>query len=216
MLPSELGIDVAKYKSLGSGDLVGTEGYVSPEDGVEVHLFKGFIEYVLFYPPSNEENLRCQPSSMAKVGHAFIALEDSSDLSQIWLSVQPQTKVPLRIPSVPTLEGKSLYAIIESVLPSAYEIQFAFTPDCVKSVCHYGKISGRLIEHGDARPQGKKVVLAKGRVGYLVRGRCNSRCLDSTVTWDEGAYRYTVALKGGTLRALKEHANSALSMSKEL
>jgi hypothetical protein len=25
-------------------------------------LFKGFVEYVVFYPPSNEENLRCKPT----------------------------------------------------------------------------------------------------------------------------------------------------------
>ncbi len=61
MLPSELGIDVSKFKSLGQGDVVGTEGYDNRDEGVEIHLFKGFIQYVVFYPPSNKEKLRCKP-----------------------------------------------------------------------------------------------------------------------------------------------------------
>lgn len=63
MRPSELDIDISKYKKLGDSDVVGIERYESREEGVTVHLFNGFVQTAFFYPPSSDEPLRCKPST---------------------------------------------------------------------------------------------------------------------------------------------------------
>ena len=211
MLPSDFGLDLSKYEKRDDGEIVGVVHYENRLEGVTAILYRGFVQTLYLYPRASDEKLRCQPNSVPKAGRELIVLKEDSDLTQIWLRVQPQTRVPLRLPAIPSVEENPLFAIIESALPSAYKIQLAFTRDCIGSVCHYGRISGRVIKQGEGRPRGAKVVLATGRVGYFVRGSCTSRCLDSTVTWDEGAYRYTVGLKSGTLPALKQLAKSAIS-----
>lgn len=61
MRPSELDIDISKYKKLGDSDIDGMERFESREEGVTVHLFNGFVQEVFFYPPSSDEKLRCKP-----------------------------------------------------------------------------------------------------------------------------------------------------------
>lgn len=214
MLPSELGIDVTKYKDLGQGDVVGTQGFKSDEDGVEIHLFKGLVEYSLFYPPSNEEQLRCQTRSDWKAMREFVVVDGPSSLAQIWLRVQPKTKVPLRLPSYLATQNEThpLYAIIESASPSAYEIQIAFTRDCYRgNACHYGVLSGRRTRKKEGQPQGRRISFANGLTGYFVESRCGASCSDSTLTWDENGHRYKVGLKAEKLDTLKKVAESTVA-----
>jgi hypothetical protein len=176
-------------------------------------LFNGFVDYGLFYPSSSEEKLRCQPKSDRKVSREFVALDGPSDLAQIWLRVQPRTKVPLKLPTYVAThsEAHPLYAIIESASPSAYRIQLAFTHDCAGgNACHYGVVTGRTLRPRERRPKGKPVPLTDGLIGYFVDATCGAVCSDSTLTWNEGAFHYTVGLKAEKFDALKKVAESAI------
>ena len=67
------------------------------------------------------------------------------------------------------LAKHSLYAIIDSASPSAYELQLAFTQDCSGgNVCHYGMVSGFRIKAREANPKGKPVLLLNGITGYFL------------------------------------------------
>jgi len=108
-------------------------------------------------------------------------------------------------------ETNALFAIIELTSPSAYEIQLAFTQDCSGgNACHYGIVSGRNLRLGDRQPKGKPVPLTNGLVGYFVDATCGAVCSDSTLTWNEDGYRYTVGLKAESLESLKKVAVSAI------
>jgi hypothetical protein len=62
MCPSEFGINISNYKKLPDRDVVGMEGYDNDKEGVTVNLFNGYVQNIIFYPPTAEENLRCKPS----------------------------------------------------------------------------------------------------------------------------------------------------------
>jgi hypothetical protein len=59
------------------------------------------------------------------------------------------------------------------------------------------------------RPRGEAVELVGGIRGYLTDGSENLR--DSIVTWDEGQYRYVIAIYAAEPAAIIKVANSALS-----
>ena len=50
----------------------------------------------------------------------------------------------------------------------------------------------------------------QGASGYAW-GSCDAVCSDSTLTWDEDRFRYTVGLKAENLHTLKKVAESAIS-----
>jgi len=141
-----------------------------------------------------------------------ISLDRSSVFGPIMSSLQTKTKVPLRLPTYLATENEShpIYAIIESVSTKAYEIQLAFTQDCSGgNACHFGIVSGRAIGVRGKRPKGETVSLSNGLTGYFVDATCGAVCSDSTLTWDEGAFRYTVGLKAEQIHTLKKVAESA-------
>lgn len=62
MCPSELGVNISSYKKLPDRDVVGMEGYDNDKEGITVNLFNGFVQDIIFYPPTAEESLRCKRS----------------------------------------------------------------------------------------------------------------------------------------------------------
>lgn len=137
----------------------------------------------------------------------------SSIFAPIVASLRSKTKVPLRLPTYLATESETnrLYGIIELVSSSAYEIQVAFTQDCSGgNVCHYGTVSGRSTKPGEAGPKGRPVSLANGHTGYFIDATCGATCSDSTFTWDDHGYRYTIGLKAEKLETLKKVAASAI------
>ena len=140
-------------------------------------------------------------------------LNNASVFETVLPSLKAKTKVPLRLPVYLATENESnqLYAIIESASPSEYEIQLAFTQNCSGgNVCHYGMVSGRAVGPKGSRPKGKEVSLTNGLSGYFIDATCGAVCSDSTLTWDEGGFRYTVGLKAEKVETLKKAAESAM------
>lgn len=141
------------------------------------------------------------------------SFDAASVFAPILPSLRGKTKVPLKFPRYLAMENETnaLFAIIELTSPSAYEIQLAFTQDCSGgNACHYGIVSGRNLRLGDRQPKGKPVPLTNGLVGYFVDATCGAVCSDSTLTWNEDGYRYTVGLKAESLESLKKVAVSAI------
>lgn len=60
LLPSELGIDMSKFKKLEEQDVVSIEGYENLEEGIKVTLFKGFVSEAHYFPPAKDDRLRCK------------------------------------------------------------------------------------------------------------------------------------------------------------
>src|SRR6185436_2515259 len=125
--------------------------------------------------------------------------DDRTVLEAVRPALEKGTKVPLRLPTYFSTEGEDqLYAQVESATAKAYSVLIDFDPECHGSTaCHFGEISGKAIANGARPPRGKPVKLAKKTTGYFVDGPCGASCSDSTLTWDEGGYRYTVAEKAG-------------------
>jgi hypothetical protein len=127
--------------------------------------------------------------------------------------LRQRTHVPLRLPTYLAAEGegRQLYAIVEQVTFSRYEIQLAFTKDCTGgNACRYGMISGHVAK-GARRVKGKVVRLDRGIVGRFVDAVCGAVCSDSTLTWDQDGYRYTVGIKAADMGTLMKVANSAIN-----
>lgn len=61
MRPSELGLDLSKFKKREGGDVVGLEHYDSQEEGVTVDLYRGFVHNLFLYPRKIEAAVRCKP-----------------------------------------------------------------------------------------------------------------------------------------------------------
>lgn len=60
MRPTELGLDLSKYKKREDGEIVGVEHYSSEEEGVTVDLYRGFVQTFFLYPRKSDETLRCK------------------------------------------------------------------------------------------------------------------------------------------------------------
>jgi hypothetical protein len=123
-------------------------------------------------------------------------------------SLQAGTNVPLRLPSVVGGEyDATLYADVSWIGSTRYVVRIG--QHCERSYCPYGAVSGMKITEQASRPRGKVVELAGGVKGYLTDG---SKALNnSTITWDEGQYRYSIAIYAAEPEALIKVVNSALS-----
>lgn len=124
----------------------------------------------------------------------------------VFTALQAKTQVPLRLPSV--LAGEydvALYSKVHAVGPTHYLVRIG--QNCERSYCPYGAVSGRKISTRTNRPRGGVVELAGGVRGYFIDG--SKRLTDSTITWDEGEYRYTISIYAAEPTALINIANSA-------
>ncbi len=130
----------------------------------------------------------------------------------ILTDLQQKTQLPIRLPTyVPeTDESIPVYARLETVTPSRYQIMLAFTEDCTGgTACRLGAISGEIISPQHTPLTGEKVAVAEGLIGYLTPSICRANCSDAILTWEQEGVRYTVALKAGKIEQLTRMANSA-------
>jgi hypothetical protein len=123
-------------------------------------------------------------------------------------SLRAGTQIPLRLPLVVGgAYDEALYAEVGWVSRTRYMVRIG--QNCERSYCPYGTVSGAKISKRTPRPRGQAVELIGGVRGYLTDGSENLR--DSIVTWDEGQYRYAVAIYAAEPAAIIKVANSALS-----
>jgi hypothetical protein len=123
-------------------------------------------------------------------------------------SLRAGTSVPLRLPLVVgDASDAALYAEVVGVSRTRYMVRLG--QYCERSYCPYGRVSGMKISGRTLRPRGRFVELTSGVAAYL---RDGSKTLkDSTITWEQGQYRYEIALYAAKPAVLIEAANSALS-----
>lgn len=129
-------------------------------------------------------------------------------------ALKDQTKVPILLPTyVPEAEQPDrVYAILEEADAGKYQILLAFTEDCRGgTACRLGGVSGEVATPRAAVVSGKAVTLSNGIVGDFVDAKCGANCSDSTLTWDQDGYRYTMAIKAGKEATLVKMANSAIA-----
>jgi len=131
-------------------------------------------------------------------------------------AIHAKWHLPVRVPAqLPDLGAgpDRVYAVLGAAGKSHYEIILGFTPDCAGgTACRLGAVSG------DAPPKksaGKPVRLDRGIVGRFVDAVCGANCSDSTLTWKQGPASYTVGIKAGRLKELREMANSAIANQPE-
>lgn len=127
--------------------------------------------------------------------------------------LRSNTHVPLRLPTYLATEHEEypLHAVVEEANPARFVLLLAFSPNCNgANVCRYGIVSGRAVGAKAKRPTGREVRLARGIAGYFVDATCEAYCSDSTLTWDQGGYRYTVGIKAAKAEKLMKVANSAI------
>jgi hypothetical protein len=123
-------------------------------------------------------------------------------------SLRAGTLVPLRLPLlVGGTYDEALYAEVGRVSRTRYTVRIG--QNCERSYCPYGTVSGAKIPRRTPRPRGKAVELVGGVTGYVTDGSENLK--DSIVTWDEGQYRYAIAIYAAEPAAIIKVANSALS-----
>jgi hypothetical protein len=140
--------------------------------------------------------------------------ETNSIFDPILSELQQKTRVPLRLPTYLATEEEEnpLYAIVETATTDHYELQLAFTKTCTGgNVCHYGIVSGQAAKPSERREKGRSLPLVQGITGYFVDAKCGANCPDSTLTWEQDGYRYSVGIKAADMETLTKVANSAIS-----
>ena len=151
------------------------------------------------------------------LAQAQILAQSSTDgaiFERVLPMLRQKTRVPLRLPTYLATETETypLHAIVEAASPARYELQLAFTPDCTGgNACRYGIVSGRAVRRSSKSLRGKPVKLAQGVTGYFVDAKCGANCSDSTLSWQQGGYRYTVGIKAADVEMLRKVANSAIA-----
>jgi len=163
-----------------------------------------FLLFVLFAPTLSYGTQ--QPSAQG-------SFDDKTVFQSVLPSLSKKTRVPLRLPTYLATETETnrLYAIVESATPARYGVQLAFDPECNGgNACRYGFVAGQVVASSARRLKGKAVKLAKGITGYFIDAKCGANCTDSTLSWKQDGYRYTVGLKAAKIETLTKIANSAI------
>ena len=112
------------------------------------------------------------------------------------------------LPSTLRTEFKRLYPESSSS-NSAYSLELGAARNCHgATACFVAAFFGQ--EGGSAGP-GKRVTLARGRVGRYTPSACGASCSAPQIAWNERGAVYTIQAKGvGGRRALVRLANSAI------
>lgn len=128
--------------------------------------------------------------------------------------IQQETQIPILLPDyVFGSDGATpVYATIETVTPSQYQLILGFTPDCNGgTACRLGTVSGEEISPSSPELEGKTVPLDDGITGYFLDAVCGANCSDSTMTWDQNGTRYQMGIKAGKPEDLVKMSNSAIA-----
>ncbi|MDT4969514.1 MAG: hypothetical protein QOJ64_4251 [Acidobacteriota bacterium] len=128
--------------------------------------------------------------------------------SSVIKPLQSKTRVPLRLPAIMGGDyDAALYARVGSVSRDHYLVRIG--QNCERSYCPYGRVSGTKLSNSKMRPHGRAVELSGAITGYLTDG--SRKLKDSTITWDQGAYRYSISVYAKEPEAMIRIANSALT-----
>lgn len=141
------------------------------------------------------------------------SFDDKTIFQSVLPALKQKTRVPLRLPTYLATENETykLYAIVETATPARYQLQLAFDPECNGgNACRYGFVAGQTVRSRAGRLKGKAVKLARGITGYFIDATCGANCTDSTLSWNQDGYRYTVGVKAGRVATLRKIANSAI------
>ncbi len=136
----------------------------------------------------------------------------------IFEAILPQikegTQIPILLPDyIFGSDGATpVYAIIETVTASEYQLLLGFAPDCNGgTACRLGTVSGQELSPDSPDLEGKAVPLDEGITGYFIESVCGANCSDSTMSWDQNGARYQMGIKAGKPEDLVKMANSAIA-----
>ena len=155
--------------------------------------------------------------SLALLSPSLVCAMPTTAPDAVFTPILPKlkaTKVPVLLPGDTNREGElgkaeSPYASIEDISSSRYEVELGYGPDCNGGgACHIGTITGEKLTPKSPKLKGKKIKLATGQTAYFVDATCGANCSDSTLSWDLGNFRYTVAMKAEKPEILTRIANS--------
>jgi len=145
----------------------------------------------------------------------------AGDVRSVALSLLRQrTLVPVRVPKfIPGFKsGDIVYPIVESADFGGYSMILGATPDCVgQHVCSFGRLVGTRSEVKkpslESLQTAAVIQLRSGVKANFYDFKCEAYCGESSITWTEGVYTYTIALKGASKTDLIAAANSATEAS---
>jgi len=146
-------------------------------------------------------------------------LKRTSVFTHVLPELRKTTKVPLRLPTKYIFGGEGLFAIIDSVDTSSYQVQLAFDEDCRgQNVCHEATFIGSLnpivLKEGMIHPIKRvPVVLHGGIKGYFIDSQCGAYCDESVIVWKQNGYHYSFGIKAGRKNVLIEIVNSAIVLN---
>ena len=111
-----------------------------------------------------------------------------------------------------TLKQNQVFAILEKSTPTQYEIMLASTETCRgDNACHLGSISGKEDTSKPISTDAKAIDINATTKAYFKPSKCTDVCSDATLTWYQGKYLYTFAIKDGSQDTLIKIANSAIA-----
>ncbi|MBO0349428.1 hypothetical protein J0895_09975 [Phormidium pseudopriestleyi FRX01] len=128
--------------------------------------------------------------------------------------IQQETQIPILLPDyIFGSDGATeVYATIETLTASQYQLILGFTPDCSGgTACRFGTVSGEELSPNSPDLEGQSVSLDDGITGYFMDAVCGANCSDSTMTWDQNDTRYQMGIKAGKPEDLVKMANSAIA-----
>jgi hypothetical protein len=132
---------------------------------------------------------------------------------QIFPALKYDTKVPILLPTyVPKSEKPNqVFAILKKSTPTQYEIILGSTENCFSDeACRLGSISGKE-DTSELITWLQVINLNETTTAYFKPSKCTDICSDATLTWSQGKYLYTFAIKDGNQETLIKIANSAIA-----
>lgn len=126
-----------------------------------------------------------------------------------------KTTVPLELPSEwgfandPQLTAHLMHATTDQ-----YEIEIGWAPDCAgEHRCEDGRLLGTRNQLPVKSGNWKTVVLSHHIRGHYLPFDCGAYCGNSYIRWSQANATYEIGLKAGTLKSLKQLADSAIASS---
>jgi len=135
-------------------------------------------------------------------------------LRPILAKLSSGTAVPLRLPSYIPFSSdpkNPVYSSLSYLSESSYEVELSWSQDCSGgNSCHLGTIRGS--KGSDEQQSGGSLVwLRPGLKGHFTPAVCGGAgCTDSTISWSEGGFVYSMSIKAGKETYLAKMARSAL------
>ncbi len=131
----------------------------------------------------------------------------------IFPALKYETKIPILLPTyIPESEKPNqVFAILKKSTLTQYEIILSSTENCFgEEACRLGSISGK--EDVSKPISGLQIInLNENTTAYFKASKCTDVCSDATLSWNQGKYLYTFAIKNGSQDILIKIANSTIA-----